>query len=397
MTNRELVDAAWAEILTSDISGKEWLNRKTNGYKGKPYNWQNTAYGRGLAYLNQVVDCLVIPPPPVDPPPSTYPASYYTGPLGQNNILPKNSGALLIENYGYIGDSWQIKQQKIAERESFIGRKFDAIHVQYWSGGSTQGVSGLDQADINNNMPKWIHDRGQEVCVTWSPPYSIADVNLGKADSVFKLAAQHFGSYGFPIMLRLWWEFDNTAGFPWSVGGSTNIGTPFITAWKRVVNIFKTNGGSNVGFWWCPLEGSPDRAGINASYPGDAYVDWVGSDVYNGGDGTWSTPLHQGWATFEETTLYPNPPVPSQYSLWSSKKPFVIGELGCKADARKGDWFRGIPAALKTKGINICGISFFDQDVSLAEPGNNWFVDTSSDSYAGFKQMANDPWLNTNA
>jgi hypothetical protein len=124
-------------------------------------------------------------------------------------------------------------------------------------------------------------------------------------------------------------------------------------------------------------------------------VDWVGSDIYNGGDGNWNTPLHQGWASFQECALYPNPPGASQYSLWSPKKPFVAGEVGCTPDARKGDWFRAIPAALKT-APNYCGISFFDQDVSgLEGPTANWFVDTSTDSYAGFKQMALDPWLNT--
>lgn len=63
MTNRELVDAAWAETMQSTISGVEWLNRKTNGYKGKPYNWQATAFGRAKALLDQVLD-LPVPPPP---------------------------------------------------------------------------------------------------------------------------------------------------------------------------------------------------------------------------------------------------------------------------------------------------------------------------------------------
>ncbi len=338
-------------------------------------------------------------PPPVTPP-SEYPATYTSGPLGTRNLLPVTGKHLLIENYGYIGDTWPIKQAKIAEREQAIGRMFDAIHVQYWSGGTTVGVAGIDQADINNNMPQWIHDRGQHCCVTWSPPYSIADVNAGKADQVFTVAANHFGSYGFPIMLRLWWEFDNTAGFKWSVGGTPNIGSPFVAAWRRVVSIFQAAGATNVGFWWCPLEGSPDRPGINASYPGDTYVDWVGSDVYNGGDTydengnkKWSSPLYAWWASFADCALYKKDDprnaehVTSQYDLWSARKPFVIGELGCRADPRKGDWWRNIPLALQT-APHMVGLSIFDQDVSKAEPGNDWLVDTSADSLAGFKQMA---------
>lgn len=62
-TNREIVDGAWAEILTSTISGAEWQNRVSNGYKGKPYNWQATAYGRAKLLLDQVVDTTVVTPP----------------------------------------------------------------------------------------------------------------------------------------------------------------------------------------------------------------------------------------------------------------------------------------------------------------------------------------------
>ncbi len=66
----------------------------------------------------------------------------------------------------------------------------------------------------------------------------------------------------------------------------------------------------------------------------------------------------------------------------------MIGELGCTPDARKGDWFRAIPAALKT-APNMVGLSFFDQNVSSIEgSAANWMVDSSADSFAGFKQMA---------
>ncbi len=329
----------------------------------------------------------VTPPPPH--PPSGWPASYTAGPLGANNILPATGKTLLIENWGQPGKQWSDEQAAIQARETFIGRKFDGIHIQYWAGGSYLGVAGIDGADVNRHAEQWIHDRGQFPCITWAPPVNIAQVNLGAADAVFGVAADLWKAMPFTIMLRPFWEFDNTAGFPWSCGQSASIGAPFVAAWKRMVGIFKTRGANNVGFWWTPLEGSPDRAGINASYPGDAYVDWVGSDVYNAGDGNWNTPLHAGWASFADCALYPNPPGASQHSLWSSRKPFVIGELGCTKDAtRQGDWYRAIPAALKT-APNLCGLSFFDQDVSGLEGGtSNWFVDSSADAYAGFKQMA---------
>jgi hypothetical protein len=147
-----------------------------------------------------------------------HPESFFTGPLGRRNIVPSKPGVLLIENYGGPGTDWPKIQAKIVQRESDMGRRFDGIHIQYQGGGTHDGVFGIDTQGIHERREEWIHYRGAHAIVTWSPDYSIAEVLRGKADAVFNLAAEHFRSYGFPIMLRLWWEFDNTTGFPWSVG-----------------------------------------------------------------------------------------------------------------------------------------------------------------------------------
>ncbi len=375
MTDQELWAAAWKELALTTDSYPTW---KRKGFPASSH------WAKAKALGDQIPAAPVVPPPPPPPPPSGWPVSFTTGPLGANNILPAAGKTLLIENWGQPGKTWADQQAATVARETFIGRKFDGVHIQYWSGGSYLGVAGIDGADVNRHAEQWIHDRGQFPVVTWAPPVTIAQVNQGAADAVFGVAADLWKAMPFTVMLRPFWEFDGDQGFPWSCGHSASIGAPFVSAWRRMVDVFKAHGANNVGFFWNPLEGG-DRAGVNQSYPGDAYVDWVGSDVYNGGDGSWSTPLHQGWASFAECALYG---AQSQYALWSPKKPFVVGELGCTPDARKGDWFRAIPAALKT-APNMVGLSMFDQDVSGLEGAvANWFVDTSADSYAGFKQMA---------
>lgn len=287
-------------------------------------------------------------------------------------------GVWLGENWGKanMGATWADEQAGILAREQAMGRKFDFIHTQYdRSGWNPPSVDKLG----------WIHAHGSAAVVSWSPPYSITGVNLGAADGMLAQAARHFENYPFPVMLRLWWEFDNTAGFPWACGYTADIGANFIKAWQRAVNLMHPLA-PNLGFWWCPCEGS-DRAGVNKSYPGDTYVDWVGSDIYNKGDrdlSQYSTPLHAGWATFEECAMY-GPQ--SQYALWSGRKPFVVGELGCRDDTRKADWFRQIPGAL-AKAPNLAGLSMFDQDITALE-GDNWMVDFGpGDPLAGFVDMA---------
>ena len=108
-----------------------------------------------------------------------------------------------------------------------------------------------------------------------------------------------------------------------------------------MVNIFKANGATNVGLWWTLFEG-PNDAGRNCqniSYPGDAYVDWVGSDIYNvclvGRTDQWCTPLHPGWAQFEELFNYTalGSTYQDQHTKWGPRKPFVVGETATWYDA----------------------------------------------------------------
>lgn len=67
MTNRELVEAAWAELAETTISGQTYHDRLDNGYRGKPYNFTATAWHRAMLLLDQIKDLPVAPPPPPTP------------------------------------------------------------------------------------------------------------------------------------------------------------------------------------------------------------------------------------------------------------------------------------------------------------------------------------------
>lgn len=341
----------------------------------------------------------VAPPPPPIPPPSGRPASFFTGPLGNSNIVPRQQGAFLIGYPGIVGGTWAQVQAMIGSREQAMGRKYDGLHTQYWWG------RGTVPAEASEQRLQWIHGRNQIPCVSHYGNFSIGEVNQGLADAHYTAAADYYKALGFPVMLRLFWEFNNPAGFPWCVGYTGSVGAPFVAAWQRVVNIFKARGASNVGFWWCPMEGS-DRAATTASYPGDTFVDWAGSDGYNGcmvgQQGCYSGYALEGWASFEQVCLYTGKPDKSAFDMYGARKPFVYGEVGTKLDpafpSYKATWFKDIPAALKLVAPGACGISFFDQDVSKAageDPSNNWLVDYGTGAMGGFSAMAQDPWLNT--
>jgi hypothetical protein len=334
------------------------------------------------------------------------PSSYFTGPLGNNNLLPSKPGAFLIDQYGGIGTTWAQYQAGVLKREQDMGRKFDGLQVHYDGSGTYGGTFGLNDPTVLHSE-QWIHDNGSFPIASWTPNYTITQMNNGAADAVWTKAANYFKTYPFTIMLRTFTEFDLAgqvyAAVPDSANGNVNsCGTPFISAWKRMVNIFRQNGATNVGFWWNPEEGVT-RSCVNVSYPGDAYVDWVGSDWYNTclvGSG-WCTPYHAGWAQFWELFNYEGFSFGNQHDLWGPSKPVVIGETGSWYESNypsyKGDWFRNIPAAAKNMQY-LRGISFYDEDVTAAEGSlANYRVDfptTNPDVYAGFKQMAADPWFN---
>jgi hypothetical protein len=340
------------------------------------------------------------------------PASYFVGPLGANNLIPAKPGAFLIDLYGGQGTTWAQVQAGVLQRQQDMGRKFDGVGQHYDGSGTWGGVFGMDDpAGYSPRPEQWIHDNGSFPLISWTPNYTITQMNNGAADAIWAKAANYWKTYPFRIMLRTFSEFDGPfliyAAVPWSGNGYVDsCGAPFIAAWQRMVNIFKANGATNVGFFWNPEEGVT-RSCIKISYPGDTYVDWVGSDWYNTClvvDSNYCTPTHPGWAQFWELFDYNrNGGVCcTQHDQWGPHKPFVIGETGSWYDptypSYKGDWFRKIPADAQQMEY-LRGIDFYDSDPSSVENAlNNFRVDyptSNPDVYAGFKQMAADPWFNT--
>jgi hypothetical protein len=310
------------------------------------------------------------------------------------------------------------QQAGVLQREQDIGRKFDGLGVQYDGSASWGGVYGMNDPNlISPRLEQWAHDNGSFPVVSWTPNYTIAQINNGAADAIWAKAANYFKTYPFPIMLRPFWEFDGP-WFTWGYGyngANYYSAAEFKNAWQRMVNIFRANGATNVGFFWTPQEG-PVFTGSSGStrdllaqyYPGDAYVDWVGTDAYNlcvNENNCNATPLHSGWASFNDMFNYSSRcSCVSSHDAYGPHKPIVVGETGSYYDFnntsnKKGDWFRNIPAAAKNMPY-LRGIAFYDVDASgVGASHDNFLVDypTSDPSvYAGFKALAADPWFNTN-
>ncbi|MEW7292444.1 glycosyl hydrolase [Aquimarina sp. 2304DJ70-9] len=110
----------------------------------------------------------------------------------------------------------------------------------------------------------------------------LAQVSQGQWDNEIKRLASFCKRYGDrAIYLRIGYEFDGN----WNVGYENRAN--YINAYKRVVDIMRSEGVTNVAYVWqsssSPIDdvldiqfGEGNFGNIESWYPGDDYVDWMG-------------------------------------------------------------------------------------------------------------------------
>jgi len=143
------------------------------------------------------------------------------------------------------------------------------------------------------------------------------DIASGKADDYIRQYARDLRAFANPVVIRLFGgEFNGSWWYGQSPLANPNL-TPadFVAAWRRVVDIFRQVGAANVSFAWIPVVYPPSPAAwvdpnIDAYYPGDSFVDWVGADT-----GDFASP---SW-------------LDSTYAFATSHaKPFFLAEFGIR-------------------------------------------------------------------
>jgi hypothetical protein len=113
--------------------------------------------------------------------------------------------------------------------------------------------------------------------------YGLAQGAAGAYNQYFATLARSLvaGGQGSSV-IRLGWEF-NGGWFPWSAGGHA---ASFIGYWQQIVTTMRSVPGANFRFEWNPTLGDLNVGDLASYYPGSAYVDYIGADVY---DEAWAT------------------------------------------------------------------------------------------------------------
>ena len=191
----------------------------------------------------------------------------------------------------------------------------------------------------------------------YGAPQKITPAGIAHGDGdAYLLSLGHLiASNGKPVYVRLLPEMDqaNNAYCAFNADGSSRgpsyAPSAFVAAWRRVVIVLR--GGSVAGidaqlhalgerrlsgvpataslptspisFVWTPqVAGSPDIPANSpaAYYPGDRYVDWVGTDFYS------RFPNFTGLEAFYQQ--YPQKPFAfGEWAIWGAESPGFVNEL----------------------------------------------------------------------
>jgi len=114
----------------------------------------------------------------------------------------------------------------------------------------------------------------------------------GEYDAHWRTFASTFVAEGRPnAIIRLGHEFNHT-WYPWTATGGKEA--DFAAYFRRIVDVTRSVSGARLRFTWNVLAGAAG-ADVEKAYPGDAHVDHIGLDIY---DGIWNTPdFDERWRT----------------------------------------------------------------------------------------------------
>ena len=246
---------------------------------------------------------------------------FTTKPVGQGDASAATNAppAVLIPSTAYFGSrieprAGETQIDAVVRVESQIGRKFAIDHYYYqWT------------SSFPNSAQTRTVSQGRIPFINWKSGGSWAAIANGSQDATIISHANAIKSFGYPLYLTFHHEPEDDLA---------TYGTPadFAGAFRRVVTVFRAQGVTNVAFVWNMMGWSFNpKSGrdANSFYPGDAYVDIVGSDGYN-----WYPKPGAGWVTFQAVFTDTN-----AFAV-AHNKPWMVVEYGVQEDpavpGRKG-------------------------------------------------------------
>lgn len=258
--------------------------------------------------------------------------------------------------------------------EADIGRDLDFAHYyQSWAVDNAFNTTWADAAASGGRTPMitwepWDYRTGGSS----QPTYRLATIADGTHDSYIRRWARDAAGWGKPLLVRFAHEM-NTTSYPWSELTNGNQPGDYVRAWRHVHDLLDAEGATNVQLVWSPNVSYDGTQPLAQIYPGDAYVDWVGVDGYNGGTALpWG-----GWLTFGQIFG----PTLHEIRAITTTKPVMLAEVASvEQGGSKADWIRDLFAQLPTYP-EIDAIVWFNENKEA-----DWRIQSSSSSLEAFRE-----------
>ncbi|MDI6105521.1 glycosyl hydrolase [Actinoplanes sp. NEAU-A12] len=284
------------------------------------------------------------------------PFAQATDPGKLGGSVPFVAGKAMLGSYLSLdGKSYP---EAVKLRREQLGRDQRITHVFYaWPDRLPNRIEGMPKKSVP--LVSWRAPRYQKIL-------------SGASDDLIAAAARRIRDLGRPTLLRWGWEM-NGRWYEWSGFENKQDTEGYVTCFRRLRQIFDDEGAGNVSWVWSPnWNSAPPEAWnrMDAYYPGDEYVDWVGVSGYN-------------LSRESPATLFD--PV---YTAYSARKPIMITEVGAKdhGGTSKEDWIRDFSAYVGQRPA-IGGVVWFDTDTHDAY-SEHWRFDTRPESAAVYREMA---------
>jgi hypothetical protein len=278
-------------------------------------------------------------------------AVFSTG-LAAAPAVPSSASGVTPVLFG-LTDKW--KDQISADDNQLQIRSGVVDMFQSW-------VATSQQRTTVGNWFTWVRGRGAAPMLTLQPPSSasLASINRGTYDAQLRAWGRTFAQFQHPVFFRLFPEM-NQKSHTYSPGYRGNTAAQFRTAWRHVVSVVRSAGGTNVSFIWCPYRVYATSTPLKSLWPGASYVNWVAFDAYN---------YHDASHAFAWPAALFNPTAKAIRAV-AGHKPLMIAEVGATTDTQKPTWVaKSVPAA-QAVGAKI--MLWFDQRAE-----HNWRLDSSS-------------------
>jgi beta-mannanase len=297
-------------------------------------------------------------------------------------------------------------EARFVAAETEIGRKL-VIDNRFYSD-ADEIISVRTQWDVANHIVPLI---------TWMPYGNgdpLVEIIRGDHDAAIQAEAQKSKALGVQFFMR-WAHEMNGNWYPWAgyvngaagstagdagpdaasdagaADGGSDAGVvipssgpaKYVAAWRHVHDIFVAEGATNVVWVWAPIVNDVPQVGWNHwtnYYPGDAYVDWVGIDVYNWG----SSSSCCIWTSF--AALMTGCP----YQDYAKTKPIMLPETAsAEVGGNKAAWIDAMHQNLMTEFQDVRAVVWFDINKET-----DWRIDSSPATLAAYQSMALDPYFN---